>query len=153
MPRVSWSGWGWGLHLYKLGSVCREQFPEKGIQIHSVCQPLTRQGEAWASARQEGIPVHTDLLTVIRSLETKELTKNSKQSDLSWVASEAVLLQRVLDTETALASFCYSLKSSFYFSRLRFMLGTHLNVLFISVFEMCLFKLLLNLLLGYLCRL
>lgn len=108
---------GWCLHLYRLGSVCREQFLEKGIQIDSVCQLLTRQGEASASARQEGIPVHTDLLTVIRSLETKELTKNTEQSDLSWVASEAVLLQRVLDTETALARFCYSLKSSFYFSR------------------------------------
>lgn len=62
---------GWRLHLYKMGSVCREQFLEKGIQIDSVCQLLTRQGEASASARQEGIPVHTDLLTVIRSLETK----------------------------------------------------------------------------------
>lgn len=119
MPRGKFHGqrWGWRLHLYKLGSVCREQFLEKGIQIDSVCQLLTRQGEASASARQEGIPVHTDLLTVIRSLETKELTKNTEQSDLSWVASEAVLLQRVLDTETALARFCYSLKSSFYFSR------------------------------------
>ena len=98
------------------GQCLQRTIPGEG-QIHSVCQPLTRQGEAWASARQEGIPVNTDLLTVIRSLETKVLTKNSKQSDLSWVASEAVLLQRVLDTETALASFCYSLKSSFYFSR------------------------------------
>ena len=117
MLRGKFHGQRWGLHVYKLGSVCREQFLEKGIQIHSVCQLLTRQGEASASARQEGIPVHTDLLTVIRSLETKELTKNTEQSDLSWVAFEAVLLQRVLDTETALARFCYSLKSRFYFSR------------------------------------